>query len=66
MKMYGHEFPDDALEWHKCYLINGEELYWLMEIEDTLARKGLRDDSMLMNKIVKSALEHEFEEDDDE
>lgn len=65
MKMLEHEFPDDALEWHKSYLITGEELYWLMEIEALLSRIGRHDDSMVMHKIVESALEHEYEDEDE-
>ena len=65
MKMLGHEIPDDALDWHKYYIINGYELHWLIEIEHRLARMGAHDDRMAINKIVKSALEHELEEEEE-
>lgn len=65
MKMLGHEIPDDALDWHKCYIINGYELHWLIEIEHRLTLMGEHDDSMAINKIVKSALDHEWEDEEE-
>ena len=65
MEILGHEVPEDAFEWHKTYLINGEELYLLMEIEGMFARTGKHDLSTLMNKLIKSALEHELEEEEE-
>ncbi len=62
--MLGHEIPDDAVDSHKCYVINGDELYWLMEIEDWLSRMGRHGDSMTLNKIIKSALDNELEEEE--
>lgn len=64
MRMLGHEIPDDAVDSHKCYIINGDELYWLMEIEGMLARMGRHDDSMTLNKIIKSALDNELEDEE--
>lgn len=62
MEMLGHEIPDDALDAHKCYIIDGDELYLLMEVEGLLARMGKHEISMHLHNLVRSALDNELEE----
>ena len=62
MEMLGHVLPDDALDPHKCYIINGDELYLLMEVEAVFARMGKHEISMHLHNLVRSALDNELEE----
>lgn len=64
MEMLGHVLPDDALDSHKCYVINGDELYLLMEVEGMLSRMGKHETSMLLLHLIRSALDNELEEEE--
>lgn len=64
MKLFGYELADDAVDSHKCYIINGDELYWLMETEVMLARMGKVEESKCLSNIIRSALANELEEEE--
>lgn len=65
MKLGGHELPEDALDSHKTYLINGDEIWGLIEAELLLNKMGMTGHAEGLNNIIKSALANELEEEDE-
>ena len=67
MKMFGYELPtEDSLDWHKMYIIGGDDVYWLMSIENILSKNGMTPQSDALNKIIKELLDHPLEEDEED